>query len=598
MIKFFFDRSKKERKTEPLSIGRQTELDKKLVLSLSKSRVPTFGQLKYLPKYLCRSEKCVLAGLFFVLIASTVFFAARFFLTRMEQVPASGGEYVEGLVGAPQYVNPILAQTNDVDMDLSHLIFSGLFKYNEKLELVPDLAEKFEVSEDKKVYTIFLRENLSWHDDEKLTASDVTFTASLIKDPLFKSPLYSGFRGVAVEKIDDKTIKFTLNEAYAPFLGMLTFGILPEHLWYNIPAQSANLAEYNIKPVGSGPFEFKSLTKDKSGSIKIYTLVRNENFYGQKPHLEKLIFKFYPDYESALAALQNKNIEGVSFLPEEMESTLQSKKLTKYFLSLPQYTAIFFDQKNNEFLKDDAVRKALAISIPKNKIIEEALGGKGEAIDGPIFPGYVGYSSEIKKNVFDQALAAETLEKAGFKLAEGETVRKKGDKVLKIVLTTVDRPEYARAGEIVKTSWEVIGVQVELQMIPATRIQREIIRSRTYEALMLGTIVGFDSDPFPFWHSSQVEDPGLNLSLYANRNADKLLEEARQTDNAEERAKKYLEFQNILADNLPAIFLYSPRYIYVVSTDVRGVDVLRINVPSDRFAGISDWYKKTKRQWK
>ncbi|MBU1146099.1 peptide ABC transporter substrate-binding protein [Patescibacteria group bacterium] len=598
MIKSFFGRFKKEKNSGHLAIRRQTDFDKKLVFALSKSRMPTFSQLKYLPRYLARSEKFVLLGLFIVLLLGLGFWGVKFSLEKMEKVPDYGGEYVEGLVGAPQYVNPILAQTNDVDMDLSRLVFSGLFKYDSAQVLVSDLAERYEISEDKRVYTIFLKDNLTWHDGEKLTAADVVFTASLIKDPLFRSPLYSGFRGVTVEKVDDRTLKFILNESYAPFLGMLTFGILPEHLWYNIPAQSANLAEYNIKPVGSGPFKFKSLTKDKNGSIKIYTLVVNDNFYDKKPYLEKLIFKFYPDYDSALAALQNQNIEAISFLPEETEESLQSKKFTKYFLSLPQYTAIFFDQKNNEFLKDAAVRKALALAIDKNKIVNEALGGKGEAVDGPILPGYVGHSPDIKKIAFDQGFAKDNLEKAGYKLAEGEPFRKKGDKVLKIVLTTVDRPEYNKVADLIKTSWEAIGVQVELSIVPSIRIQREIIRPRAYESLMLGTILGFDPDPYPFWHSSQVEDPGLNLSLYANRNVDKLLEEARQTDNPEERAKKYLEFQNILADDIPAIFLYSPRYTYVVSALVFGIDVARISVPSDRFAGISNWYKETKRQWK
>lgn len=598
MIKFFLGRFKKEEKKEHPTIRRQTDFDKKLVFALSKSRVPTFSQLKYLPRYLARSEKFILLGLFITILAAFGFWGVKFSLEKMEIVPDFGGEYVEGLVGAPQYVNPILAQTNDVDLDLSHLIFSGLFKYDTARVLTPDLAEKFEVSEDKKIYTIYLKDNLIWHDGEKLTAGDVAFTVSLIKDPLFRSPLYSSFRGIAVEKVDDKILKFTLSEAYSPFLGMLTFGILPEHLWYNIPAQSANLAEYNIKPIGSGPFQFKSLTKDKSGSIKVYTLIVNKDFYGQKPYLEKLVFKFYPNYESAVDALQNQNIEGVSFLPEEMESSIQSKKFQKYFLSLPQYTTIFFDQKNNEFLKNDSVRKALALSVDKTKIVADVFGQKGEVIDGPILSGYVGYSEEIKKIAFDVGFARDILEKAGFKLAEGETFRKKGDKILKIILTTVDRPEYVKVAEMIKTDWEAIGVQTELNIVSSTRIQREIIRPRAYESLMLGTILGFDPDPFPFWHSSQVEDPGLNLSLYANRNADKLLEEARQTDNPEERAKKYLEFQNILADEIPAIFLYSPRYTYVVSALVMGIDVSRINVPSDRFAGISNWYKETKRQWR
>lgn len=595
MIKFFLRRSGKEKGKEEKILKKQNGFDKKLVFSLTKSRVPTFEQFKYFKKFLSPKERLVIIILTFILLVSAGFGVTRFILAKTETAPDFGGEYVEGLIGSPQYVNPLLAQTNDVDMDLSKLIFSGLFKYNEKRELVPDLALKFEVSEDKKIYTVYLKDNLVWHDGEPLTAADVVFTISLIQDSLFKSPLYSSFRGVEMEKVDDKTIRFKLTEAYVAFPGMLTFGLLPEHLWYDIPAQSANLAEYNIKPVGSGPFEFKSFTKDKNGGIKIYTLVRNEKFYGQKPYLGKLIFKFYSDFPSAFDALQNKNIEGISFVPEEYKDSLQSKKIKQYLLSLPQYAAIFFNQKSNEFLKDDSVRKALTLAIDKTKLVEDVLGQDGEVISGPILPGYIGYSDQIK-NEFNQTAAAEMLEKAGYKLDNG--MRKKGDKVLKISLTTVERSEYVKTIEMVKSAWEAIGVQVDLQVIPGMRLQREIIRPRAYEAIFIGTVIGFDPDPFPFWHSSQVEDPGLNLSLYANRKVDKLLEEARQEGNMEERAKKYIEFQNILAEDTPAIFLYSPRYTYVVHEEVRGIGASRINVPSDRFAGIENWYKKTRRQWK
>lgn len=596
MFKFFLGFLEKKNKKREQIIKRQIDFDKKLIFSLSKSRIPTREQLKYLPKFLGRQERLILMGLIFIFFVSLIFFGARIYFLKTEKLPDLGGEYVEGLVGNPQYINPILAQANDVDSDLVRLVFSGLFKYNEKKELEADLASGFEVSEDKKVYTIYLKDGVRWHDGENLTTSDIVFTIASIQDPQYKSPLYSSFKGVRVEKIDEKTVRFNLEEPYAPFLGMLTFGILPAHLWYNIPPQSANLAEYNIKPIGSGPFRFKSLIKDKNGNVKIYTLVRNEDFYGQKPFLKKLIFKFYPDYAAAILALENRNIEAISFLPQEFLESVKSKRWNKYYLFLPQYTAIFFNQKNNEFLKNETIRRVLVLALDRLKIVSEALNKEGELVNGPILPGYVGYSSEIKKFDFNPTLAQELLEKEGFKLDGG--VRKKDDKVLKITLTTVDRPEYAKVAEIIKKAWEAIGIEVVVQNISGVGIQQEIIRPRAYEALLLGTIVSFDSDPFPFWHSSQVEAPGLNLSLYANRKVDKLLEEARQIDNPEEKAKKYIEFQNILAEDIPAIFLYSPRHIYVVDKDVQGINISYINIPSDRFAGIENWYKKTKRKWR
>jgi len=597
MRNFFFQRfNGKKGKTQ--IIKQQTDFDKKLVFSLSKSRIPSREQLKYFSKFLERRERWVLAGLIFIFCASLIFLGGRIYFVKTESVPDFGGEYVEGMVGSPQYVNPILSQTNDVDADLVRLIFSGLFKYNEKNELVPDMVSDFSVSDDKKEFTFVLKDNMRWHDGEKVTANDVLFTMASIQDPSYRSPLYSNFKGVRVEKIDEKTIRFKLEEPYAPFLGLLTFGILPEHLWYNIQAHSANLADYNIKPIGSGPFKFKSLTKDKNGNIKVYTLVRNEDYYSKKPFLEKLIFKFYPDFQSAVEALKNKNVEGLAFLPEEFRDSLKSKRYQKYSLILPQYIAIFLNQKNNDNLKDVLVRKALAIGINKEKIINEALNREGEIIFGPILPGYFGYSEDFKKNIFNFEEAADALEKAGFKLEENNKFRKKNDKTLKIVLTTAERKDFTRVAQIIKNNWEELGIEVELREISANQIQREIIRGRDYEALLFGTIIGFDPDPFPFWHSSQAEAPGLNLSLYANRKADKLLEEARQIDNPEERAKKYLEFQNILTEDIPAIFLYNPYYSYFVDKDIKGIEISRIITPSGRFSDIENWYKKTKRVWK
>jgi len=591
----FFGRDKKSKGEKQIKM--QIDLDKKLVFSLSKSRMPTFGQSKYIFRYLGRKEKGVFIGLIFLLLLSLGFLTIKFYLNNTKIVPDFGGEYVEGLVGEPQYINPILAQTNDVDMDLSKLIFSGLFKYNEQQELIPDLALKSEISEDKKIYTITLKEDIFWHDGKSLSANDIIFTFLSIQDFSFKSPLYSSFRDIGVERLDDKTIVFTLKNPYLPFLGTLTFGILPEHLWKNIPPQSANLAEYNIKPIGSGPFQFKSFTKDKNGSIKKYTLERNEKFYGQKPYLSKLIFKFYSDFTSAVNALHNQNIEGISFLPREFKDSFKGDRIKKYYLDLPQYTALFFNQRNSSLLKSENIRLAISFGLDKLKLTESVLGQGGKTIYGPILIGQTGYTEDLKKNDFNLTKAVELLDKEDFKLAE-DGLRKKKEEVLKVSITTVDNEDYLAVADFAKKNWEALGMQVEIKVVPAAEIQRKVIEPRDYEILLFGTMAGVEPDPFPFWHSSQVADPGLNLALYANRKADKLLEEARQTENPEEKAKKYIEFQNILLEDNPAIFLYSANYTYAVSEDVLGISIERIGIPSNRFIGIESWHKETKRIWK
>ncbi len=619
--------------------SKQKELDKKLVYSLNKKRIPDLKQLKHLPKVLNQNENRIISWLSVLIIACIFFIVANFYNQNFESVPTFGGEYTEALIGTPQYINPLLSQTNDVDSDISRLIFSGLLKYNSDLKIVPDLASEWYESENKKEYTFVLKDNLKWSDGEPLTANDVVFTVQSIKDPDFKSPLLISFRGIEIEKIDNKTVKFKLPELYPAFLEVLTFGILPEHIWGNIPALNANLTEYNLKPVGNGPWKFDRLTKDKLGSIKSYTIVPNQNYHGSRPYLEKIIFKFYPDFQTAVSALKNNSADGISFLPKDLKSSLSGKKNISYHsLDLPQYTAIFFNQSQNEALKDKNIRKALALSIDKSKILADALQLEGKIIDGPILPTEIEIDPEIKIG-FNLASANEILEESDWKKitaqeyqevirqklkaekndsaesvdedaekedgpelvdqieSNQEFYRQKGEKILELILTTVNHPENSKAASLIKEFWEKLGIKVNLEVIEPGRISREVIKPRNYQVLLSGIIVGSNPDPYPFWHSSQIQDPGLNLAMIANREIDKILEDSRATDDIESWQKNYQKFQEILISEIPAIFLYHPTYTYVSSHKIKGFNIDQISLPADRFNNLSDWYMKTRRKW-
>ncbi len=627
---------------QTINSDNQKALDLKLVHSLNPKKIPSLKQLKYFPEVLDKKEKRNLNVLIGLIIASVVTILGTFYFSNFIPVPTSGGEYVEGLIGAPQYINPLLSQTNDVDADISHLIFSGLLKYDKNLQLTPDLADHWTMSEDKKTYTVVMRDNLTWQDGQPLTVEDLLFTYQSIKDPDFKSPLLVSFRGVEIEKVDSKTIKFTLPEPFPAFADVLTVGILPEHIWGEIPALNANLTEYNIKPIGSGAWQLKNLIKDKLGNIKSYTLVPNANYYGKKPYIQQLTFKFYPDFSSATEALKNNSIEGISFLPKELRHQLTEQRNLKYYtFNLPQYTAVFFNQKQNEVLKDKSIRQALAAGIDKEKILTEALDLNGDSIDAPLLPLDVTVSPD-KKLHYDQALANKTLDDAGWtkitaaqyhdllkaqaasstpviaaeatststmvtsteptteatdqpSADEQEFYRQKGQEILTITLTTVNQPESAKQAELVAQMWRTIGVNVTVQIVESSRISREIIKPRNYQVLLFGIIVGASADPYAFWHSSQISDPGLNLALLANRDVDKLLEDARSQTDVEKAKADYQKFADILATEIPAVFLHSPAYTYVADKKIKGLSIDRIIVPADRFIGIEDWYIKTKR---
>ena len=628
---------------ETADFGVQKELDKKLVYSLNKRKIPRWNQIKYLFHVLNPKQHQLVGGLMVLIVACLIIISGNFYFRNFLPTPAFGGEYIEGLIGAPQYINPILSQTNDVDSDISRLVFSGLLKYDQEFQPVPELAESWQKSEDQKIYTFTLKDGIKWHDGEPLTADDVVFTFQSIKDPDFKSPLLISFRGVEIEKVNQRTIRFILPESYPAFLEVLTVGILPEHIWGDVPPINANLNEYNLKPVGSGPWEFKSLAKDGKGNIKSYVLVPNPDYYGPKPYLEKITFKFYPDFQTAISALKNHSTEGISFLPKELKSQLTGIKSIKYYsFYLPQYTAVFFNQKQNEILKEKSVRQALALSIDKPKILTEALRLEGEIIEGPILPLDASQITD-KQIVFDAERANQILTDAGWSqitrqeyedfisqqkkesqedeeteedqpegtptpdIAEEQPqenqepvqnfYRKKNDTILEVTLTTVNQPENTKAAELIKEFWEDIGVKVNLQIVEGGRISREIIKPRNYQILLFGIIVGSNPDPYPFWHSSQAQDPGLNLALLANREVDKLLEDAKKTTDPEKQRENYQLFYDILADEIPAIFLYNPTYTYVADQKIKGLKLDRIIVPADRFNNLDEWYIKTKRKY-
>ncbi len=598
-------------------------------------RVPSWTQLKYLLRLLQQRERQLFLSCLVVLGIAVPVFAVRLYFQWTEVAPDFGGSYTEGLVGTPQYINPLLSVSSDVDSDLTRLLFSGLFQYNDKQELEPDLITNYVISEDQLTYTFFLRHDVQWHDGESLTADDVLFTVQAIQDPLYQSPLQSTLAGVQAQKLDDYSFSLILPEKFAPFLSTLTFGIVPEHLWYNVPAQNVRLTELNVRPVGSGPYQFDRLTVDKLGNVKSFEMVRNDEYYKAEPYLDRLTFHFYLDAPMAVDALSTKKVEGLGFIPKAAKPDIERKNDNVRFTSLrvPQYTAIFFNQKQSDVLKNDVVRKALAYAVDRETIITQVLAGEGEPIYTPILPGYVGHNAEVEKYPFNTAESIRLLEEDGWKYPEPSTEeptetpaeepaptdatapvnsaaptepqepafipREKDGVKLEFTVATVDLPEYQSTLELLQQRWQEIGVKVNVDTYSPADIQQSIIKKRNYEALLFGEIVGSDPDPYPFWHSSQQDHPGLALAIFRDRENDQLLEEARQTSNADDRRLKYLHFQNNLASQVPAIFLYNPLYTYAVHQKVHGVpDQQYITVPSDRFSGITSWYIHTRRQWK
>lgn len=522
----------------------------------------------------------------------------------MVSVPAKGGEITEGVIGAPRFINPLLA-ISDADRDIASLVYSGLLRADADGALIPDLASKYEVSEDGRTYLFTLRDDAYFHNGDKVTADDVVFTILKAQDSALKSPKRANWEGVSVEKINDLEVKFALKQAYSPFLENATLGILPKNIWKEAGSEQFSFSEFNVLPIGSGPYKITKVKKNSSGIPSYYELSSFKRFVLGAPYINKIIIRFYPNEEALVSAYKKKEIEGMNAIPPNLAVSLKGDGARIESFPLPRIFGIFLNQNQANIFTDKAVREALDVLVDKDSIIEKVIHGYGLKIDGPIPKGGLGYeSAEEKKLTAEERVAAakKILESAKWKwnkkTEKWEKKVGKETRVLQFSLSTGEAPELKDAALIAKENWALAGIKTEIKIFETGDLNQNIIRPRKYDALLFGEIIGRDSDPFAFWHSSQRLDPGLNIALYTNIKADKLLEDARKINDIEKRAEKYSLFQKEIRADVPAIFLYSPEFIYAVPNGVNGLQVGFITVPSERFLSVNKWFIKTNRVWK
>ena len=251
-------------------------------------------------------------GIFSIVILFSIsFLVGSFYRSQTKITPASGGTYVEAVPESPHNFNPVLS-TNDADRDVTRLIFSSLLKYNERGELVPDLASSYGISKDEKTYTVKLKDGVTWHDGEPFSSEDVIFTINAVQNSEYASPLRSSWQGVKAEAVSGNTVVITLKTPYAAFTPNLALlGILPKHIWKTVAPLNFPLAEFNLKPIGTGPYKFSKLQKDSLGRIISVNLSANENYFAGTPNIKNIILKFYLSEEEAVSAFNRKEVDGI-----------------------------------------------------------------------------------------------------------------------------------------------------------------------------------------------------------------------------------------------------------------------------------------------
>jgi peptide/nickel transport system substrate-binding protein len=576
------------------AIGNDLAMRQVLAVKPTK-RLPTVRQWMQLPRFLSPFERRVATvGVLFVMIGLGAL-GYQYVSKHAERVAAVGGEYTEGVIGYPHYINPLYSSASDVDASLSHLVYGSLMRFDPQEGLVPDLAESYQISEDEKEYTFILREGLTWHDNQPVTSEDVVFTMHAIQNPDYRSPLYSTVAGIGVEAVDTRTVKFVLTEPFAPFLATMTIGILPVHIWQNIPAANAQLTQLNLKPIGNGPYIFEKLTKDNKGNLRSVDFTRNPDYYRGAPYIERLTFKFFIDTTELVQALRNHNIEGAATVPyEEVAKFADDRALNLVRPSTREYVSALFNLKSSGAVAEAKVRQALALGTDRQALITNVQAGHATPITTPLVSGVPGYDSQAPIPTVDIAAATALLDAAGWTTPEGGGARAKDGKTLNVPITILDTPELHAVAEELRRQWEALGVAVNVIPVSSISLQNDVLKGRSFDVLVSGELYGVFPDPYPFWHSSQVPYPGLNVSQLVNKNVDDSIVIIRTTADQNARTEAFIKFATAVTESTPAIFLYQPTYPYALPNTLQAVEIPAIVSPADRFADIHEWYLKTK----
>ncbi len=656
---------------------------------LKYSKFPSLSQWKAFLPSLSKKEKISFFGFLFLFLGASIYLFINFYFENTKIIPAIGGIYREGIIGKPRRLNPLYA-ISDTERDLVEILFSGLMKYSPDGKIIPDLAEKYKKDETGKIYDFYLRENLFWSDGEPITADDIVFTIQALQNPAVKSPYAASWLEIEIEKINDRQVKFRLRNPYFPFLELATFGIIPKHIWQNVPFQNFPLAIYNLKPISSGPFKLKETEIDDLGYIESISLEKNPYYFGKGPFLEKIILSFH-DREPELLkkALANK-IDGFALQSPLAEPSLNFN-LSR--ILLPRYFALFFNPEKSNILADKNIRKALNYATDKQEILKKVLQNEGKIVYSPLLPEIFNFAAPTEIHTKNQEKARELLVQAGFtkintlgireklvkrevkfefqsdlklgsrnqevkelqkclardpaiypegkitgyfgKLTKeavirfqekyaleilkphflqrgtgkvGSSTRKKLNQLcariseqivpLKLELITVNQPQLEKVALLLKEQWRKIGIDLEVKTLPLPKLKQHHLSLRNYEILLFGQVLGLRPDLFPFWHSGQRRDPGLNLANYKNRQVDELLIKARQARDFQTFREKNEKLQDILIKDAPSVFLYTPFYLYWQSHRLGGSEAKIIADPSKRFSNVQNWYFETRRIWK
>lgn len=503
----------------------------------------------------------------------------------------TGGDFYEGAVGTFTNANPLFA-TGDVNTTVSNLIFPGLLKYNQKNQLVGDLASSWSVDSLGQTYTVILKPNLHWQDGQPLTAADVVYTYQTIENPDVQSSLFNNWYGIQVSEVNSLTIKFTLPSPLSSFPYQLTNGIIPEHIFGSIPADQLQSSSFNnLHPIGSGPFKMESITSQNlpnGDPEEEIDLSPNNHYYAGRPKLDGFNLVGYTNQKDMLDAFRSQNIQAMIGLNSLPNNILSEHTVYTYHIPVTAETMVFY-RNDSSILANTSVRQAMSEAINTTAVIDK-LSYPALPIHGPLLPIMLAYNPAYNQVTNNMAAANAELTAQGWKMTSSG-YRYNGTQELEFTLFTQDTPDYLNVAKSLISQWKKVGANVQLVQLSSLDIQT-VIADKTYDMLLYSISTGVDPDVFAYWDSAQAQPtsvPGLNLSLYKSTTADASLAAGRTRLDPALRVIKYQPFLQSWQSDYPALALYQPNYLFVTRPKISGFNPYMINAVTDLYTNINNW---------
>jgi peptide/nickel transport system substrate-binding protein len=497
--------------------------------------------------------------------------------------PVPGDVLVSASLGDASNLIPMLA-SDASSHEVSGYIYNGLVKYDENYNIVPDLAESWDIKDGGRRLRFHLRRDVYWHDGEKFDAHDVMFTYRTIIDPETPTAYAEKYKLVKEARlIDDYTIEFTYEKPLAPAL--ISWGalqMLPEHLLKGTDISTSPLTR---RPVGTGPFKFKTW---EPGSRIV--LERNERYFDSPPNLMAVLLRVIPDQNTQFMELRAGNIDIMGLSPlqylRQTDSADFNRRYTKYKYLADGYTFLGFNLERKPF-DDVRVRQAIAHAIDKEEIIKGVLMGLGEEATGPYKPGTKWHNPKVKRYAYDPGKALALLKEAGYEDTDRDGfVDRNGVPFSFTIVTNQGNPLRDKTAQIIQERLKEVGIQVKIRVIEWTVFLKEYVDRGNFDAIILGWNIIQDPDIHNVWHSANAVRGGLNFVMYKNAEVDSLLVQGRHTFDELERKKCYFRIQEILAEEQPYVFLYVPYSLPVVSSRIHGIKP----APAGITYNIDEWY--------